>query len=79
MASQVKIQNVGVIGYGMSAIVFHIPLIQTTPSFRLAAIVQRTPVPGNSAPDDHPDAKHYTSTSTLFADPTIDVVVVTTP
>jgi predicted dehydrogenase len=63
----------------MSAIVFHIPLIQTTPTFRLAAIVQRTPVPGNSAPDDHPDAKHYTSTSTLFADPTIDVVVVTTP
>jgi predicted dehydrogenase len=63
----------------MSAKVFHIPLIQTTPSFRLAAIVQRSPAPGNSAPADHPEAKHHTSVDTLLADPTIDIIVVTTP
>ncbi|OBT52457.1 hypothetical protein VE04_08506 [Pseudogymnoascus sp. 24MN13] len=79
MASQGKIQNVGVIGYGMSAKVFHIPLIQTTPSFRLAAIVQRKPVEGNSAPADHPSVKHHTTTDTLLSDPTIDIIIVTTP
>lgn len=63
----------------MSAKVFHIPLIQTTPSFRLAAIVQRKPTPENSAPADHPTAKHHTSTDTLLADPSIDIVIVTTP
>jgi len=63
----------------MSAKVFHIPLIQSTPSLRLAAIVQRTPVPGNSAAEDHPEAKLYNSTSDLISDPSIDIIVVTTP
>lgn len=63
----------------MSAKVFHIPLIQTTPSLRLAAIVQRTPVPGNSAAEDHPEATLYNSTSDLIADPSIDIIIVTTP
>merc|ERR1712230_263617 len=44
-----KTYNVGVIGYGMSAKVFHIPLILRTPTFTLSAIVQRTPKPNDSA------------------------------
>jgi len=33
--------SVGVIGYGLSAKVFHIPLISVVPEFKLYAIVQR--------------------------------------
>ncbi|KAH9222759.1 hypothetical protein DL95DRAFT_380484 [Leptodontidium sp. 2 PMI_412] len=73
-----KTYNVGVIGYGMSAKVFHIPLILVTPSFNLSAIVQRTPKPNDSASSDHPTAKIHSSATTLFADPSIDIIVITT-
>ncbi|EFY88373.1 NAD binding Rossmann fold oxidoreductase [Metarhizium acridum CQMa 102] len=77
--------NVGVIGYGeggkrsLSAKVFHIPFIATTPQLRLHSIVQRSPRDGNSAPQDHPSAKHYTDAKQLLSDGEVDVVVVTTP
>jgi predicted dehydrogenase len=74
-----KTFNVGVVGYGMSAKVFHIPFIQTTPGLKLHSIVQRSPKDGNSAPADHPDAKHFTDFDSLLADPEVDVVVITTP
>ncbi|KAL3419480.1 oxidoreductase [Phlyctema vagabunda] len=73
-----KTQNVGVIGYGLSAKVFHIPLIAVTPSFKLAAIVQRTPKPDDDASKDHPEAKLYHSADELIADPSLDIIVVTT-
>lgn len=41
--------------------------------------MQRSPSKGNSAPQDHPEAKHYTDVKALLADPDVDVVVVTTP
>lgn len=63
----------------MSAKVFHIPFIATTPQFKLHSIVQRSPKEGNSAPADHPDIKHYTDVKDLLADSNVDVVVVTTP
>jgi len=62
----------------MSAKVFHIPLIQVTPSFILHSIVQRTPKPNDDASKDHPSAKIYHSADEMFADPSIDVIVVTT-
>ncbi|CAM1502705.1 Fc.00g074810.m01.CDS01 [Cosmosporella sp. VM-42] len=74
-----KTFNVGVVGYGLSAKIFHIPFITTTPQFKLYSIVQRTPKEGNSAPADYPDIKHYTDVKELLADPDVDVVVVTTP
>ncbi|TVY54815.1 scyllo-inositol 2-dehydrogenase (NADP(+)) IolW [Lachnellula cervina] len=73
-----KTYNVGVIGYGMSAKVFHIPLIQVTPSFTLHSIVQRTPKPTDDASKDHPTAKIYHSAPELIADPSLDIIVVTT-
>lgn len=73
-----KTYNVGVIGYGMSAKVFHIPLILVTPSFKLYSIVQRTPKPDDDASKDHPAAKIYHSADDMFADPSIDIIVVTT-
>jgi len=73
-----KTHNVGVIGYGLSAKVFHIPLILVTPSFNLHSIVQRTPKPNDDAAKDHPTAKIYHSASEMFADPSISIIVVTT-
>ncbi|KAH8663481.1 hypothetical protein BGZ60DRAFT_432634 [Tricladium varicosporioides] len=73
-----KALNVGVIGYGMSAKVFHIPLIQVTPQFKLHSIVQRTPKPNDDASKDHPDAKIYHSADEMFADSSIDVIAITT-
>ena len=70
--------NIGVIGYGMSANVFHIPLIQTVPSFKLHAIVQRHPKPEDDAEKDHPGIKSYRATEDLVKDGEVDVVVVTT-
>jgi predicted dehydrogenase len=61
----------------MSAKVFHIPLVLTTPSFHLAAIVQRKPIPTNSAAADHPSTKLYNSYPDLLADTSIDIVIVT--
>ncbi|KAI1437392.1 hypothetical protein GGR50DRAFT_644770 [Xylaria sp. CBS 124048] len=76
--SEKKTFNVGVVGYGMSAKIFHIPFIITTPSFNLHSILQRNPTPTSSAPVDHPSAKHFTSLEPFLADPDLDVVVLTT-
>ncbi|KAI1774473.1 NAD(P)-binding protein [Hypoxylon cercidicola] len=71
--------NVGVIGYGMSATVFHIPFITTTPTLKLHSILQRNPGAASSAPRDHPDVKHFTSLDSFLADPDLNVVVISTP
>ncbi|KAL5606575.1 hypothetical protein BROUX41_002977 [Berkeleyomyces rouxiae] len=71
--------NVGVVGYGLSAKVFHIPFVSLVDDLNLYAIVQRAPSAANSAPADHPSAKHYTTTDALFADPAVDIVIITTP
>jgi len=73
-----KIYNVGVIGYGLSAKVFHIPPIEVVPEFKLYAIVQRSPKSDDDAGKDHPGIKSYRSSEELFQDPKVDVVVVTT-
>ena len=62
----------------MSAKIFHIPFITTTPHLRLHGIVQRSPKEGNSAPADYPHLKHYTSVNDLLADAEVDAVVITT-
>jgi predicted dehydrogenase len=62
----------------MSAKVFHIPLITVTKIFRLHSIVQRTPKPNDDASIDHPSVKIYHSADEIFADPSIDIIVITT-
>jgi predicted dehydrogenase len=69
--------NVAVIGYGLSAKVFHIPFIQAVPAFKLHGIVQRSPKPGNDAGQDFPGVKVYSSAHDAFADPDVAVIVVT--
>ncbi|RWA09229.1 hypothetical protein EKO27_g5880 [Xylaria grammica] len=73
-----KIFNVGVIGYGMSAKIFHIPFITTTPAFKLHSILQRSPKPESSAPQDYPNLNHFTSVEPFLADAALDVVVLST-
>lgn len=63
----------------LSAKVFHIPLILSTPSFQLSAIVQRTPTPENDATKDHPSITLHRTTDSLLADPNIDIIIITTP
>ena len=70
--------NIAVIGYGMSAKVFHIPLITVVPEFKLYAIVQRNPKDGDDAEKDHPGIKSFRSTEEMLKDPAVGVVVVTT-
>jgi predicted dehydrogenase len=62
----------------MSAKVFHIPLITTTPAFKLHSIVQRTPKPNDDASKDNSSSKIYNLADAMFADPSIDIIVITT-
>lgn len=70
--------NVAVVGYGLSAKVFHIPFITAVPDLRLYAVVQRTPSPDNDPAKDHPGIKVYRATDELLADDEVTLVVVTT-
>ena len=70
--------KVGVIGYGLSAKVFHIPFINYVSDFKLHAIVQRSPKTDDDAGQDWPDVKIYRSTQDLFDDGEVELVVVTT-
>ena len=75
-----RLFNVGIIGYGMSAKVFHLPLISGIPELKLYAIVQRTPKPNDDAEKDHPEAKIFRSGEEMIRDKAVDVVLVlTTP
>ena len=74
-----------IIGYGMSAKIFHIPFIEHLPHlFKLKAIVQRDPTSKSNAmvsnaPAERPDLLHYTSLEPLLENKDIDLVVITTP
>lgn len=65
--------------HSLSAKIFHMPFINLTPGLKLHSIVQRSPKPGSSAPDDLPSLKHFTSSEEMLKDTNIDLVVVTTP
>lgn len=61
----------------MSAKIFHIPLILAIPDFKLYGIVQRSPKPDNDAGKDHPGTKSFRSVDEVYADPDVDLVVIT--
>ena len=70
----------GIIGYGMSAKVFHIPLISVIPELEFYAVVQRTPRPDDDPRKHHPGVRVYRSSEELIRDDAVDVVLVlTTP
>ncbi|KAH7022303.1 oxidoreductase [Ilyonectria destructans] len=71
-----KVYNAGIIGYGTSANVFHIPFLTASPSFSVHSIVQRS---GDSAKEAHPECIIYRSTDELFDDKDVDLVILCTP
>jgi predicted dehydrogenase len=77
VATSVIVQRLKLLS--LSAKVFHIPFISITPELKLHSIVQRSPKPDNSAPNDHPDVKHYNDFGALLADSDVDVIIITTP
>ncbi|MDO5104446.1 Gfo/Idh/MocA family oxidoreductase [Capnocytophaga sp.] len=71
-----KIIRVGLASFGMSGRVFHAPFIANNPKFELTAIVERH---RNDSREKYPQTKLYRSYNELFADKTIDLIVVNTP
>ncbi len=71
-----KILNVGIVGFGMSAQVFHAPFVSTIPGFKFHAVVERKTV---LAAEKYPQVIIYKSFDEMLADSRIDVIIVTTP
>ncbi|KAJ6034779.1 uncharacterized protein N7446_009534 [Penicillium canescens] len=73
-----KTYNVGIVGYGFSAKIFHIPFVAEVPELKLYAVVQRTPKADDDAEKDHPGVKSFRTTEEMVQDPAIDIVIITT-
>ena len=74
--AQKKIR-VAVVGFGISAKVFHLPFINMlTDKYELVSILQRK---GNEAHEQYPSVKIVGDIDELVADTDIDLVVITTP
>lgn len=68
--------NVGLVGFGMAARVFHGPLIHSNPNLRLTHIVQRH---GDEAQAAYPHAEILRDVNDLLSRPEIELVVIATP
>lgn len=66
----------GIVGFGMSASVFHCPLVESNPHLKLAAVVERH---GDKSKQQYPNIKLARSIDELLAMDSIELVVVTTP
>jgi len=68
--------RVGLVGFGMSGRVFHAPFLHTMPDmYELRSVVERH---SNEAVKIYPYIKTVRSTTELFDDPEIDLVIITT-
>ena len=68
--------RVGLVGFGISATVFHAPFFVTMPEFELVAVLER---PKNESLKKYPFVKVVRTIEELVDDPTIDLIVITTP
>lgn len=66
----------GLVGYGLGGRCFHAPFIAQHPGYELARIVERHQ---HESRERYPEAILTRSVDELVADPTIDLVVITTP
>lgn len=71
-----KIIKTGICSFGLSGKVFHAPFINVHPGFELSAIVERHQ---NESREKYPQSKLYRSVEELFADKSIELIVVNTP
>lgn len=68
--------QVGLIGYGFAGRTFHAPVITSVPGMNLKTVVERS---SERSKDRYPWVNVVKSVNDLYADPEIDLVVVTTP
>lgn len=68
--------RVGLIGYGMAARTFHLPIIQSVPHLKLKKVVSRHPDP---VLDRDPSVEVVQEAAALLQDEAIDLVVIATP
>ena len=68
--------KVGLVGFGISAKVFHAPFITSLPEYELISVVERTK---NDSQQLYPTVKVVRTIDELLADSSIDLVVITTP
>lgn len=68
--------RVGLVGFGISANVFHAPFFVTLPEYELVAVLERTK---NESQKKYPFVRIVRSIEELVADPSIDLIVITTP
>ena len=73
------ILNVGLIGYGIGGQVFHAPVMTSVAGLRLSVIRASNPDHVALAKKRYPDAKVVADTDLLFNDPSLDLIVITTP
>jgi len=76
--------KLGLIGYGASAKIFHLPYIVPNKNLEVHAFLQRGAAPedpssakaGSHCTVDFPKAKHYRQAADFFGDKEIEVVIV---
>lgn len=71
-----KIIRTGLVGYGLGGRCFHAPFIAQHPGYELVRIVERTK---RESAERYPKAIITSSIEELVADPSLDLVVITTP
>lgn len=68
--------KVAVIGYGMSAKVFHLPFVNTMPEFQLCAISTSQQ---QELQQHYPNIEHYADADSLLAESDAELVIITAP
>lgn len=68
--------NTAVIGFGISARVFHLPFLTTLPQYSVITILERSKSDSKTL---YPDATIVRSLEAILADPAIELIVITTP
>ena len=68
--------RVGIVGFGISARVFHAPFVTTVPGYELVAVLERHQ---SLSRETYPWVKVVRTIDELISDPGIDLIVVTTP
>src|SRR5208337_3236354 len=68
--------RVGLVGFGLGGRVFHAPLISSVEGLELSAVVERTT---NHAVERYPGITTYRTLDAMLADPTLNMIVVSTP
>ncbi|KAK4632203.1 hypothetical protein CLAFUW4_03903 [Fulvia fulva] len=78
--------KVGLVGYGSSVKIFHLPFILPNPDLEVHAFLQRAEAPedkskvesGKHCTVDHPNVQHYRTAKAFFGDGDIELVIVCT-